>query len=77
LKFLPIIARESTDSRNFVKNAVNWGFAPDRQAKLESDDAAIRTALKIKEIESKSAKWIASDALKELKSDNVQNRLKR
>jgi hypothetical protein len=44
---------------------------------LNLNDAAIRTALELKEIESKSAKGIASDALKELKSDNVQNRLKR
>jgi hypothetical protein len=44
---------------------------------LNLNDAVIRTALELKEIESKSAKWIASDVLKELKSDNVQNRLKR
>ena len=76
LKFLPIIKRESTDDRNFVKKAVNWALRQIGKRNVELNKAAIRTAKEIQLIDSKSAKWIASDALRELTSDAVQKRLK-
>jgi hypothetical protein len=39
--------------------------------------AAIESAEEIRQIDSKSARWIASDALRELQSESVQKRLKR
>jgi hypothetical protein len=36
---------------------------------------AIQTAKEIQKIDSKSAKWIASDALRELSSEAVQKKL--
>ncbi|MFH0832988.1 MAG: DNA alkylation repair protein [Candidatus Aenigmatarchaeota archaeon] len=67
LKFLPIIKICSTDERNFVKKAVNWSLRQigKRNAKLKK--AAIKTAKEIQKINSKSAKWVANDALRELK----------
>lgn len=46
--------------------------------KLESlhDPKAVEECKKLQEIKSKSAKWIASDALRELTSEAIQNRLK-
>jgi 3-methyladenine DNA glycosylase AlkD len=64
--FLQIIEREAWDNRNFVKKAVNWAL---RQIGKRNDSlkiAAIETANRILHQGSKSAKWIASDALKEL-----------
>lgn len=76
LKFLPIIKRESTDGRNFVKKAVNWALRQIGKRNIRLNKEAIGTAKEIQGIDSKSAKWIASDALKELTSEAVQKRLR-
>jgi len=41
------------------------------------NEAAINTAKEIKRLDSKAARWIAADAIKELESDAIQSRLKR
>ncbi len=76
LGFLPVIAREAQDERNFVKKAVNWALRQIGKRNLTLNKAAIRTAKKIRTMPSRSAKWIAADALRELTSDGVQNKLK-
>jgi 3-methyladenine DNA glycosylase AlkD len=68
LKFLPIIKRESTDERNFVKKAVNWALRQIGKRNKNLNKLAIQTAKEIQKIDSKTSKWIASDAIKELKS---------
>ncbi len=77
LEFLPLIRRESADPRNFVKKAVNWALRHIGKRNLRLNQAAIQTAREILEIDAKPAKWIATDALKELTSEKVQERLKR
>lgn len=76
LKFLPIIKQEAKDERNFVKKAVNWALREIGKRNKALNKTAIETAKEIKLIDSKSARWIASDALRELQSDAVQKRLK-
>jgi 3-methyladenine DNA glycosylase AlkD len=76
LKFLPIIKREVRDERNFVKKAVNWALRQIGKRNLHLNQKAIKTAKEIRGIESKSAKWIASDAIRELTSEAVQKRLR-
>jgi 3-methyladenine DNA glycosylase AlkD len=66
LQFLPVIERESHDSRNFVKKAVNWSLRQIGKRSLFLHGHAIITAKKIALQDSKSAHWIASDALREL-----------
>lgn len=75
LDFLPIIERECRDERTYVRKAVNWALRQIGKRNLILNEAAILTALEIKEIDSRSARWIASDALRELKSDAVSKRL--
>jgi len=77
LKFLPIIKRESTDNRNFVKKAVNWALRQIGKRNINLNQAAIQTAQQIQTIDSKTAKWIASDTLKELTSTKIQKRLQK
>jgi 3-methyladenine DNA glycosylase AlkD len=77
LKFLPPIRRESTDERNFVKKAVNWALRQIGKRNVALNKAAIKTAQEIREIDSPSARWIAADALRELKSEAVQRRLRK
>jgi len=74
-RFLPLIRKASTDDRNFVKKAVNWALRQIGKRNLALNRKAIETAEKIGRLGSPSAKWIAMDALRELKSEAVQNRL--
>jgi len=76
LKFLPIIKRESTDERNFVKKAVNWALRQIGKRNLSLNKAAIKTAEQLRKIDSRSARWIGADALRELQGAPVQSRLR-
>lgn len=73
--FLPIIKREASDNRNFVKKAVNWALRQIGKRNLNLNREAIETAKEIQEIDSKSARWVASDALRELTGKAVLERL--
>jgi len=74
-QFFPIIKKHSTDERNFVKKAVNWALRQIGKRNLSLNKKAIQTALEIQKIDSKNARWIANDALRELRSKKVQKRL--
>lgn len=76
LDFLPLIIGGASDRRNFVKKAVNWALRQIGKRNLRLNKAAISTALKIQKMESGAAKWVASDALRELKSSQVLKRLR-
>jgi len=75
IKLLPIIKRESTDDRNFVRKAVNWALRQIGKRNTNLNKEAIKTAKEIQKIDSKTARWIASDTLKELTSQSIQKRL--
>ena len=75
-KFFPIIKREATDERNFVKKAVNWALRQIGKRNIALNRKAIEAGEEILKIDSRSARWIAADALKELRSEAVQKRLK-
>lgn len=77
LKFLPVIKREAVDERNFVRKAVNWALRQIGKRNSKLNKAAIATAKEIGKMNSKSAKWIASDALRELTSEAVQEKIRR
>jgi 3-methyladenine DNA glycosylase AlkD len=77
IELLPIIIREATDERNFVKKAVNWALRNIGKRNLNLNEAAINTAKEIKRLDSKAARWVASDAIRELESDAIQSRLRR
>jgi 3-methyladenine DNA glycosylase AlkD len=75
LDFLPVIVREASDERNFVKKAVNWALRQIGKRNAILNVAAIKTSTHIGESDSKSAKWIAADALRELTSASVRKKL--
>lgn len=77
IAFLPIIKDNSSDERNYVKKAVNWSLRQIGKRNCALNREAIKCAEGIMEIGSKSARWIASDALYELKSSDVKTRLAR
>jgi 3-methyladenine DNA glycosylase AlkD len=75
--FLPIIKREATDERNFGKKAVSWALRQIGKCNAHLNTVAIETAREIGQTPSRSARWIANDALRELTSDKVRRKLRR
>jgi 3-methyladenine DNA glycosylase AlkD len=75
IQFFPILIREATDERNFVKKAVNWALRQIGKRNLALNEAAIHTARSIEQLDSKSARWIAKDVLRELTGIKVQEKL--
>lgn len=68
IQFFPIIEREAWDERNFVKKAVNWALRQIGKRNNTLKPLAIAAAERILQQNSKAAKWIASDALRELRN---------
>jgi len=76
-RFLPIIERESDDERNFVRKAVNWALRQIGKRNQSLNLLALKTAKRIQKRDSKSARWIASDAIRELMSQSVRQKLQK
>lgn len=76
-KYLEVIEREAWDERNFVSKAVNWALRNIGKRNLALNRAAIACAQRIAMQGSRAARWIAADALRELKSEAVETRLRR
>jgi 3-methyladenine DNA glycosylase AlkD len=77
IELLPVIIRGATDERNFVKKAVNWALRNIGKRNLSLNKAAINAAKEIQRLDSKAARWVASDTLRELEGGAVQARLRR
>jgi 3-methyladenine DNA glycosylase AlkD len=77
IELLPVIIRGATDERNFVKKAVNWALRNIGKRNLNLNEAALNTAKAIERLDSRAARWVASDTLRELNSEAVQARLRR
>ena len=71
-QFFPIIKREANDERLYVKKAVNWALRNIGKRNIDLNRKAIEVAYEILDFESKSAKWIAKNALTELKKGNMR-----
>jgi 3-methyladenine DNA glycosylase AlkD len=76
IALLPVIIRESMDERNFVKKAVNWALRNIGKRNIKLNEAAVNAAKEIQRLDSKAARWVASDAIRELESESIQKRLK-
>ena len=77
IELLPVIKSGAADERNFVKKAVNWSLRNIGKRNPKLNNAAIKTAKDIQQIDSKAARWIASDAIRELESEAVRKRLRK
>lgn len=75
--FLELIGEGAADERNYVKKAVNWALRQIGKRNRALNVRAIEKALEIRKQDSRSARWVAGDALRELTSEAVQVRLSR
>jgi 3-methyladenine DNA glycosylase AlkD len=76
-QFLLVVEREAHDERNFVRKAINWALRNIGKRNLCLNRAAIRAAQRIRQQGTRTARWIAADALRELQSRAVQLRLRK
>ncbi|HNX48355.1 MAG TPA: DNA alkylation repair protein [Methanomassiliicoccales archaeon] len=76
LLLLEAVVRESHDDRNFVRKAVNWALRQIGKRDLRMNALAISAAERIEAKGDRASRWVASDALRELRSEAVQERLK-
>ena len=76
-EFLALCLKHATDERNYVKKAVNWAVRNIGKRNKPLNKKALQVAREMKLIDSRSARWIATDAIRELTSQKVQERLER
>ena len=77
VSFLGPIERGASDERNFVKKAVNWALRQIGKRNLKLNAKALAVAERISKQDSTAARWVASDAIRELRSKAVLDRLRR
>ena len=77
-KFRPLLRRieeEAADARHFVKMAMNWALRQIGKRNRALNREALRVARQIAKQDSSSARWVASDAIRELTGAAVMRRL--
>jgi len=73
LQFFPLIKRYAGDERNFVKKAVNWVLRQIGKRNSSLRTLAVECAYEIQDMDSKTAHWVAKDALKELQAKEIKD----
>ena len=66
LPFFPLMKQYAVDERNFVKKAVNWALRQIGKRNSHLRAVAVEWAQEIRQLDSRAARWIANDALREL-----------
>ena len=75
IDLLPVITQGATDERNYVKKAVSWALRHIGKRNRALNRAAVAAAKQLQACSSRAARWVASDALRELTGKAVQSRL--
>ncbi len=73
MQFFPLIKRYAGDERNFVKKAVNWALRQIGKRNSRLRTLALECAYEIQDMDSKIARWVARDALKELQAKAIKD----
>lgn len=76
-EFIPVLESKADDDRNFIKKAVNWSLRSIGKRSIFLHEKAVESAIRIREKGTRSARWIASDALRELMNERTIERIKR
>ncbi len=79
IALLDLVEREATDERNYVKKAANWALRQVGKRSARCHAAAVACAERIlsEQAHSRAARWVARDALRELRSEAVLRRVHR
>ena len=76
IPFLFFIETQAWDDRNFVKKAANWALREIGKRNMTLWERSVKTAEKLLNQPHTSSRWIARDALKELRSEKVIEKIK-
>lgn len=76
-KLFPLIKKYSTDDRNFVRKAANWALRGIGKRNLALNKKALACARELLTIDSRAARWIAADAIRELTNAKIVARIKK
>jgi 3-methyladenine DNA glycosylase AlkD len=71
LNYFPLIRRGAMDDRNFVKKAVNWALRQIGKRNRNLNRQALHLATDIQQLDSSAARWIATDAIRELRAKRL------
>jgi 3-methyladenine DNA glycosylase AlkD len=76
VSLLTLVPKAADDDRNNVKKGVNWALRAIGKRSLALHEAAVKTAEEIRARGTRSARWIAADALRELRNPATLERLR-
>jgi len=74
-QFYPLLIRESTDERIYVKKAISWALRSIGKRNHVLNKKAIKIAKEIREKKNKTSQWIAAQTINELTSQKIQERI--
>jgi 3-methyladenine DNA glycosylase AlkD len=77
IRLLPVIHEGATDERNYVKKAVSWALRNIGKRNTNLNRVALQAAQDIRKIDTRAARWIARDVLRDLTSETTRKRLSR
>jgi 3-methyladenine DNA glycosylase AlkD len=75
LDYLPLVRRAASDERNEVKKGVSWALRQIGKRNVALHAAAVEQARALLDLESRPARWVARDVLRELESVKTRSRL--
>jgi 3-methyladenine DNA glycosylase AlkD len=76
LRFLSLVEREADDPRNFVRKAVNWALRQIGKRNMALNLAAVAACRRLA-ARAGSARWVGTDALRELTSEKTLEGIRR
>ncbi|WXG44351.1 MAG: DNA alkylation repair protein [Promethearchaeati archaeon SRVP18_Atabeyarchaeia-1] len=77
IRFLNIVESGAEDERNYARKAVSWALRQIGKRSPDLNSAATETANRLLSGGSRSERWIASDALKEFRSQKTRRMILR
>lgn len=77
LAWLPLIQRHATDSRNYVRKAVNWALRQVGKRSPALHQPALALARRLAASDDRTARWIGADAVRELTAERTLERMHR
>ncbi|PLX31336.1 MAG: DNA alkylation repair protein [Ignavibacteria bacterium] len=75
IQWTQLIEQAADDERNFVKKSVNWALRQIGKRNPRLYSSALSLAEKLSESESRSARWIGRDAVRELRDPKIIERV--
>ena len=70
-KFFPVMIRHANDERTYVMKGINWALRQVGKRNVDLYQEALETAQTILALNTKPARWIAKDAIRQLQNPKV------